>query len=957
MMKRCASAPGNFACYLAEDGRPLQFVSGGLPLDRLTEVSDTCSDEELDAAGGGHATKSASDTTEELEQTDPDELAQVQTVLEMIFYYYSTQGHSALAEPRLTSTRFQRMAMDAALVSGRLTSAKVDVAFRRICAGSQNMTLVQFLDVMVRIANLKYPGMQSRQQAVLRLYREHLQQFSAVSSAASILENLKSEALAVVQAAQPTLRALYDAYFGVEAKSVAQKRPRSSIECDTQGVFVQLLSDFEVTPELCPKSLVYNVFREVLRAREIPPGVMEQVCNGLANKETSYAYTYAHFALCIALLAQRCFCDDSPNAVVRLFRWMDASKGRIVFGVSFPGRCPGGVSNFRITPDVFCMSPPGTRASVVEDAVPLPAKDQARRCSGGSTASGAGASGPRRSATQRTSSPSRVSSKTSVTGEPRTSPLSAPGPGAVAPGTVALAGLPDRARGAIQQTFGHYAALGDPLNRTHMSSNKFGRFLRDCGVVRSAASTSSSSDLVPESRRRNSTGVQLDAHRRNSNGGVIGTVRHESSSGGSGANTGGSGMDSMISGSRPSMLRSLSSRGIGKRSLGSSQVGVSGASQREQSPLSVSRLKGSLMTPSVSPALPLGSEGDDGATTGRGSALPLHVFAKPPLSNADADLVFVQAARSHCAVAKTIAKGGISATGASSTSSRLGSAGLAGGPRGGSRHQITNEGFCQALVDVALRCTPPEHCVSSEEALESFCQRVLEPLNELLMGASGDIALASEVMTKPEAQCVFVRCRAGIEKLFAYYAHEDVTHKACWIADSMVRFATDFEIEPEVHHLTLVKIFQDCAHHEKYCGDGVDKYLELPGFQLALVVLARKLYSNSQGADPVHQLRTLFQRLNTVVATRKFSTKLGSHHEALFPISRQGRSSVSMDASASGDAVSDSVGVVSATSAAAVDGRVAKDISLSSCCESAGASSGARGKHSDDPTWAQLLAV
>ncbi|CAK0861548.1 unnamed protein product [Prorocentrum cordatum] len=45
----------------------------------------------------------------------------------------------------------------------------------------------------------------------------------------------------------------------------------------------------------------------------------------------------------------------------------------------------------------------------------------------------------------------------------------------------------------VLQTFGHYAALADPLNRTSLSSLKFRRFLRDCGLLSSEARRRSAS--------------------------------------------------------------------------------------------------------------------------------------------------------------------------------------------------------------------------------------------------------------------------------------------------------------------------------------------------------------------------------------------------------------------------------------------------------------------------------
>eukprot|EP00435_Cladocopium_sp_Y103_P030228 s1973_g7.t1 len=88
----------------------------------------------------------------------------------MCFVKLCSQGAAALQEPRLTNAKFTRIVMDAALVDEKLTAAKVDVTFSRVCGNSPYMTLANFRDAMVRLAAIKYPQL-GRTEAVLEVFK------------------------------------------------------------------------------------------------------------------------------------------------------------------------------------------------------------------------------------------------------------------------------------------------------------------------------------------------------------------------------------------------------------------------------------------------------------------------------------------------------------------------------------------------------------------------------------------------------------------------------------------------------------------------------------------------------------------------------------------------------------------------------------------------------------------
>lgn len=158
------------------------------------------------------------------------------------------------------------------------------------------------------------------------------------------------------------------------------------------------------------------------------------------------------------------------------------------------------------------------------------------------------------------------------------------------------AALPDWARSEIQKTFGHYASLADPLNRTSLTSQKFGRFLRDCGLLSMEAQGAISFNFAPEGRRsikpRGSTDVAM-----------MGTTR-------------------------PGLSRSNSTGSLKRNSVSSSlQRRGSGAG------LDASQLEGRRASFAIS------------NQAQNHCQLPLKVFPVPPMSQVEVDLIFVQATR------------------------------------------------------------------------------------------------------------------------------------------------------------------------------------------------------------------------------------------------------------------------------------------------------------------------
>jgi len=497
-------------------------------------------------------------------------------------------------------------------------------------------------------------------------------------------------------------------------------------------------------------------------------------------------------------VAQRCFVDDEANALMRLFEWMDSSKGRVVFAARHPGHMPDGALKFRISPER-----PVVTNTVVETSRRVEPRKQ-------STST--------RSSSMPVSAPSRKSNASpeleSVRGDSHVK------------GTDISYRVDTDVRRMVQQVFGHYTAIGDPLNRTSLSTLKYMRFLRDCGLVSNEVRGSPKEfQFAPGERMRKSR-----------------------------------------SSSRPELVKAHvanpSFRGRQQRQS-TDAFGRRGSGRSDAEPPSNTTRTSQTFT--VSPSK-LGNE-----SSANENGLPLRIFPVPIITQVEADLIFLSATRAENQIENATKRNSNSSVGAN-------------GKRGSvsaKRHHMTCDSFVFALQDIASRCFPAE----GQFAFEYFCEHVLAPLSDALLEVKGqDLARAAEAMADPEVVQLLARCCPGLEKIYLHYVEENAGRRACWTKEAMIRFAEDFDFLAEVNNLPLQKIFRDCTHHESLNGKGVAGEMSFSSFQLALVMISQKLhFSGDTGDDPTKRISLLFNRLNTIAGAYGNAGILRSSESPLIP--------------------------------------------------------------------------
>ncbi|CEM02693.1 unnamed protein product [Vitrella brassicaformis CCMP3155] len=391
-------------------------------------------------------------------------LDDVEKTLVSIFHFYSSEGGSnVLANRTLKSSKLQRMAIDSCLFNESLTPAKLDLLFTKVTGKQPKMSLRQFLDVMVLAANVKYGTSLQAPAALMKLYEEHLSSFCADPLAPPPVDG---EWVSMLKTVAPLLERFFRGYFPSWVALAA-----STLEAQQMKAWSSFLTDFEITPALIGKPQAYAALRESL-AYPPHPSLLPLTTHASqpAADAKSGQMTFPHFLMGLLHIARKLSPQDSDTlAFVRLLAAMDTSKGWVVFfnttgnlpvAAKHPGaEAAGPTSRFgKLLPAALLREAGILKTPVVEK---------------GSSASNNGGGGVARG--------DERGGRGVGVGEGRRR-------GGREEGVVFDEPMTDEQLLLSKRLFLYYTSVGDPLNRTHLSSAKFARFLRETGIVASRPS-------------------------------------------------------------------------------------------------------------------------------------------------------------------------------------------------------------------------------------------------------------------------------------------------------------------------------------------------------------------------------------------------------------------------------------------------------------------------------------
>ncbi|CAD7945840.1 unnamed protein product [Amoebophrya sp. A25] len=435
------------------------------------------------------------------DERQPISVETIEHTLSEIFDFYATRAHSKCSRSLMKSMKFQKMALDADLVDegGRLTSARVDLIFKKLCGNCPTMTFEQFMNGCVQIALVKYPQENKAHQALGLLYEEHFSKF--LNPHAELLQNFDPSFFDEIRPLKEGILTLYQGYFAQETNPHFQQQI-SSLESSSMKSFLACFHDFEIAPNLVPKPIVLSVFREVMKGK-IPNEVFEFFeCEDVCTR--GRLFTIGHFLLGLYLVGKKLFglasassssaSASSGQVVFQLLERMDVSTpGKIIFTAERAKSLPlttsahltaahrGGAS-FQFCPESREQGFGGGGGSSSSDAELMNTSKNSGMSHGGQSGQrplAPSATGNRLHSTQIGSLTHYGGSSSSTSARGTASGQQHPVP--VVPDMIRPLG--EQHEILISQLFLYYATLGDPLNRSAISSLKFNRFLRDAGLL------------------------------------------------------------------------------------------------------------------------------------------------------------------------------------------------------------------------------------------------------------------------------------------------------------------------------------------------------------------------------------------------------------------------------------------------------------------------------------------
>eukprot|EP00927_Polykrikos_kofoidii_P016011 TRINITY_DN17183_c0_g2_i1.p1 TRINITY_DN17183_c0_g2~~TRINITY_DN17183_c0_g2_i1.p1 ORF type:complete len:991 (-),score=104.18 TRINITY_DN17183_c0_g2_i1:47-3019(-) len=750
----------------------------------------------------------------------------IKQVLLAIFEFYAPEGQP-VSQVRLTSTRFQRMAIDANIVDNVLTTAKVDVVFHAVCESGFHMTKPRFLDAIVKLVVIKYPAME-KDVGMMKMYNDHFACFS--DGGAHTLKGVSESSITIVAASRQSLRLLYEGYFRQEVRqhdeSASGNRGSGSAlvansNRDSQASWAQMCGDFDVTPpvedrnghdkrqreraSLVPKAIAHSVYREVMRSRKIPESVQRTILGDMPALGVNF--TYLHFCLALLLIAQRCFGLEGAASLIKLFEWMDSSRGNVAFRGNHTGRLQSGVAiNVRLMPEKLPDDILAETATEETNTKRMPAS------------ASVGSEHKRVNRPRDTSVVGEASRAESVVGkvsksvEQKQEQLSA------------------SARHGIWKVFAHYAGMGDSESRhPSLDIDRFYRFLRDVGLLSSDTPSRGKSspleDCFTPPRRSNSC-------------------------------------------SRESGVKNSENRG-GRRS--STQCSMSPARTRAG------------RTDSVENGLPLCIFEAPILKVSQADLIFAHAARESERAGTRGD----GSGRGGFGGISTSGGRRSSFTDIKRSNPSPRVAGASGADQSPKSGTLSPDGFMRTLVEVASRCRLP--CTSRMSNLEAFCGKVIKPLQKVIVGDREDEMAAAGLLSETDdITHALSRCEAGLSRIFRRYAKPHVGGGVLlqWSHDSMIRFARDFGIANEISTLDLQRIYRYCIQYD-FCKaarmrlEPEDGQFTIPTLRLALVVMSQTLGQEGRHT-PKERVFVFLSRLNSSARAAGFDVGEGSCAGSLF---------------------------------------------------------------------------
>lgn len=244
-----------------------------------------------------------------------DFVNKMREMLKKIFHFYASFGNRCNTK-FLKPSQFIKMMVDSDISDGALTQTKLDILFLQACKKSKTLEFEDFLELLLLVAGKKVKREPNPDKAFRQLLVQFLQPLhdrilaeTDVGVEDKILHSpLNVSTLLVLKMITKPLQALYKHYFEWEINRPLQEKP-SLAKVETE--LFAFLKDFEVCPQLIPKSAAYSLFNQILatKSEDLCRNHQYQDLEKILGKDLGENFTFFRFVVYLGRVGIYIFSD------------------------------------------------------------------------------------------------------------------------------------------------------------------------------------------------------------------------------------------------------------------------------------------------------------------------------------------------------------------------------------------------------------------------------------------------------------------------------------------------------------------------------------------------------------------------------------------------------------------------------------------------------------------------
>jgi hypothetical protein len=239
-----------------------------------------------------------------INQKSYDNREDIKQMLKKVFFFYVSFG-DRLNSTALKGNKLHKMMHDAYIIDENLTKKILDLLFCKHSKHKPSITFDQFLSLLVNIAAVKYPKVESRDaflelfhSSIRPLYNNLYRETDIGEFDVHTKEPMDPELVTLLHGNIPVMTKIYRHYFDIEYQKYGAKETRQKSE----KAIIQLLKDFDICPILMNVSTAYNLFQEIVDTHKSDL-TYNPTCRFVLDRDEGKDFTLSKFLIFIARVA------------------------------------------------------------------------------------------------------------------------------------------------------------------------------------------------------------------------------------------------------------------------------------------------------------------------------------------------------------------------------------------------------------------------------------------------------------------------------------------------------------------------------------------------------------------------------------------------------------------------------------------------------------------------------